>query len=138
MNTAEQLQPTELDLAAQELREAELNLKTAQERRDRAMLRVVELVGVKDEGTTSIKTGFFKISATAKLIRSLDESKLAALQSQVPPELFEKVVEYKPSLNLKALRAVEQANPAAYRVFAQAITVKPGKPSVKVELLGGE
>lgn len=130
-------QPTELDLAAQSLREAEETLKAAQAARDAAMLRVVTLLGVKegDEGTTSLKTEFFKVSATAKLTRSLDVEKLAEVKTQVVPDLFEKVVEYKPALNLKALRAIEQANPAAYRVFAQAVTVKPGKPTAKVELL---
>jgi len=130
-------QPTELDLAAQALREAEESLKAAQATRDAAMFRVVTLLGLKEgeEGTTSLKTEYFKVSATGKLTRSLDEERLEEVQSQVPQDLFAKVIEYKPSLNLKALRAVEQANPAAYRVFAQAITVKPGKPTAKVEPL---
>lgn len=132
------MKPTELDLAAQAYREAEANAKAANKEKDKALAKLVPLLSMKEEGAQHTKTTFFDITGTAKLNRSLNIAKLPTVQSTVPQELYEQVIVYKPSLNLKALKAVEVANPEAYKAFAQAITIKPGKPSVKIETIEQE
>lgn len=92
--------------------------------------RLIERVGVKEEGTPTEKTPWFCIKTVDKLNRTLDESQLAEVQRQMPAELYEQVIQYKPHLNVKTWHAVEAAHP----VFARTITTKPAKPSVSVEL----
>ena len=129
-------QLTDLDLAAQHLREAKFAMDAAKVALADAEDKVIELVGLKgDEGSQSTKTEWFKVTTTAKLNRSLIQDALADVQSQVPQAIYEQVIQYKPSLSLAGLRACEKANPDAYRAFCQAIVTKPAKASVKVDLL---
>jgi hypothetical protein len=129
-------QLTDLDLAAQHLREAKFAMDAAKVALADAENKVIELVGLKgDEGSQSTKTEWFKVTTTAKLNRSLVHDALADVQGQVPQELYEQVIQYQPKLSLTGLRACEKANPEAYRAFCQAIVTKPAKAAVKVELL---
>jgi hypothetical protein len=113
-------QLTDLDLAAQHLREAKFAMDAAKVALADAENKVIELVGLKgDEGSQSTKTEWFKVTTTAKLNRSLVHDALAD----------------QPKLSLTGLRACEKANPEAYRAFCQAIVTKPAKAAVKVELL---
>jgi hypothetical protein len=129
-------QPTELDLAAQALREAKARLDASRLEVANAESHIVDLVGIKgDEGSKSAKTAYFKVTTTAKLTRSLIPDALADVQDQVPQAIYEQVIQYAPKLSLTGLRACEKANPDAYRAFCQAISTKPAKASVKVALI---
>lgn len=133
--TAQPKQPTNLDLAAQVWRTAKTQEDEAKAIRLSAEETLLRLVGVKAEGTTTVKTEWFTIKTVGKLTRSLDAARLPDVAQEVSAQLYHKVVLDKPTLNLRALRAVEEANPDAYHIFSRAITVKPAKPSVSVELL---
>jgi len=78
------------------------------------------------EGTETRATDGFKVSVTSKLSRSLDYD---AYQSLGLPENMS-FVDLKPAINLKNLRMIERLDPA---LVAQCVTVKPAKPSIKVE-----
>ena len=95
--------------------------------------KIIELMGVKEEGATTEKTGFFKVSTVGKLTRSLDPEAFLAIRDQIPDTISP--VEFAPKLNLKKLHALEQANPDVYRLMASCITTKAAKAAVKVELL---
>jgi len=80
------------------------------------------------EGTATIATDGFKVSVTAKLNRTLDYE--AYQEMQLPDNMA--FVDLKPTINLKNLRMLERLDPDT---VAQCVTVKPGKPSIKVEVV---
>lgn len=131
-------EPTELDLAAQSWAEAKADEQAANLRRIEAEARILELVGAKEEGATTLKTEWFKVQTTGKLTRTVQVDKLAEVFNEVPADLYGQVIKSTPSLNLAALRAVEKTNPEAYAAFCRAIITKPAKAAVSVELLGGK
>lgn len=129
-------QPTDLDLAVQLLREAKASEAQATKSRLEAEETVLKLVGFKEEGTTTVKTEFFKVSTVGKLTRSLNATKLPEVENKLNPAIYAQLVKLKPELSLSGLRAVEKANPEAYGIFVGALVTKPAKASVSFELLG--
>jgi hypothetical protein len=91
---------------------------------ERELLAVIK--PEKLEGTETRATDGFKVSVTHKLSRDLDYERYQALN--LPENLA--FVDLKPSINLKNLRMIERLDPA---LVAQCVTVKPAKPSIKVE-----
>jgi len=74
------------------------------------------------------------LKATHKLERKLDEAALPAVLKQlremgVNPDTL---IRTKPELETKAYKSLAQINPAAVRVFEQALTIKPGSPVVEL------
>ena len=90
---------------------------------------ISSLIATKEEGTESVIAGFFKITVTSKLTRSLDYQAYLAIEDGLPEGI--KCIDLKPSLNMKKLRALELIDPD---FLAQFITTKPAKSSVKVEV----
>lgn len=124
---------TELDMLGQHWREARAAEDAARDERVRVEDQIIALVGVKEEGTLSRKTAWFKLSTTGKLTRSLDDKAFLAIRDQVPDEISP--VEFAPKLNLRKLRDLETTHPDAYRLVASCLVTKPAKPAVRVELL---
>lgn len=90
---------------------------------------IAKIVATKEEGVEKMKAGQFMVSVTSKLTRSLDYEAYRAVEEGIPEGV--RCVDMKPALNLKKLRALEMIDPA---LPAQFITVKPAKPSVKLEV----
>ena len=78
------------------------------------------------EGTETRATDGFKVSVTSKLNRTLDYDKYQTLG--IPDNMS--FVDLKPAINLKHLRMIERLDPT---LVAQCVTVKPAKPSIKIE-----
>lgn len=134
MNTAEKIEPTALDMAVQSLREAKAAEQAANQARVEAEANVIQLLGdIPAEGTESTKTAFFKVSVTTKLNRTISDD--AALRQALPDEVAKKLLRYKASLDLKALRQLQDNDPQIYAAAARFITTKPAKPTVKYEVL---
>ena len=89
---------------------------------------ISSIIATKAEGAEKEEAGFFKITVTSKLTRSLDYPAYLAVEDGLPEGI--KCVDLKPSLNLKKLRALEMVDPS---LSAHFITTKPAKCSVKVE-----
>ena len=89
---------------------------------------LVDLGTDKLEGSETIKSDHYKVTLTHKLNRKLD---IQAYEAMDLPEGHQ-FVEYKPAINLKRMRAVEQVDPG---VVESCTTVTPAKTSVKVEVL---
>jgi hypothetical protein len=87
------------------------------------------LVSDKDEGTVSEKGDFFKVSVTRKFNRKLDIDTYNAVKDG----LVINPVITKHSIDLKALRAIEQANEPQFKLCQSFISVELAKPSIKVE-----
>lgn len=76
----------------------------------------------------------WELKGTHKIDRKVDEAALPAVQSQlremgVNPD---PLVQMKPSLDTKAYRSLVQINPEAAKVFEQALTIKPGSPTLEL------
>lgn len=124
---------TPLDEALQAWREADYHKRMAQLALDHALDNVLALIQDRvEEGVTRCDTAYFKASLTSKLNRTIDRPAALALKAE-QPDLYALVFAEEPSLNLKALRALELADAARYARVAQTLIVKPGKPSLKVE-----
>lgn len=122
-----------IDEAARALEIAKFAEAKATADRLRAEQALVELMPTKTEGSVSMKGGEFKVSITYAMNRTVDAPALAAIRDGIPAALLDQAVAYKPSLVLAGLRYLQNNEPDAYAVLAQAITSKPAKPSVKIE-----
>lgn len=135
MNATVNPQPTEIDHAAQYLRECKAAEEGAKAARIAAEDALIALVGCKTEGSTTIKTGYFAVKTTGKLTCSLDVPTFESIKDQIPEGIRDRLVRYKPELSLTELRHVESDEPQIYSVLAQALTIKPAKASVSVDVL---
>lgn len=127
MNTIDQL--------AAALEAAKINEDAARAARIDAENALLAVLPERTEGSATERGRDYKATATYGMTRSLDAAALAAIKDSVPEALFEQAIEYAPKLKLAGLRFLQNNEPEAYAVLAQAITAKPSKPSVKVEAL---
>lgn len=121
---------TELDQLAFDLANAKRQEDEAKALRYSIEEQIAAVVGVKDEGTTTQKTEFYKISTTGGVTRKITD--LDALV-QVAGECQDKLIRYKAELNTRHLKAIQDANPALYMDLSRFIEAKPRKATVKVE-----
>lgn len=126
--------PTPQDHAAWELLEAKRREDEARSHRLNCEAKLIELVGLKDEGSKTAKTDFFKITTTAALIRSLTPTGLGLIARE-GAEIMDAVIRMKHEISVSGLKTLARDNPAAYGRILPAIVTKPAKPAVKVELL---
>ena len=124
---------TKLDALFQEHRECKAVEDRGREGRLRVEGEILEIINTPEEGTLTTTTRFFKCSTTGKLKRKLDAETWAHIQDAVPEAL--RPVRVKLEIDLKKLRALEQANPEVFRFVAQAIETKPAKAAIKIEVL---
>ena len=129
-------QPLPLDLAAWELMTAKQAEEAARQHRIDCEEQVIALVGLKPEGTQTVKTSYFKVATVAGLSRSLAPGGEALIEAEGIP-IFDQVVRYRPEVSVSGLKALATANPAAYGRIIKAIITKPSKPVVKVEPIAG-
>jgi hypothetical protein len=85
------------------------------------------------EGTTRCVAGDLQAVIVTALRRSVDADKLAALAVEIPEAIGKRLLRWKPELVTAELRYIERNEPALYAIVAQAIEIKPSKPSVRVE-----
>lgn len=88
-----------------------------------------------EEGTNKLDIGAgWTLKATHKIDRKIDEAALPAVFQQLremgvnPDPLVRSV----PALETNAYKSLVQINPEASRVFEQALTIKPGSPTVEL------
>lgn len=124
-----------LDEACAALEAAKINEERARQARIDAEALVLRHAQAKDEGSVTTRGRQWKAVVTYGVNRSIDAAALDAVRERVPPALFEQAIDYKPALNLAGLRFLRNNEPQTYAVLAQAITAKPAKPSVRLELL---
>jgi len=78
--------------------------------------------------------GGWKLKLSHKIERKVDEPMLDSTRAQlreinINPDLL---VTMKPTLDLKAYRALVLTNPEAAKVFEQALTIKPASPTLEL------
>ena len=121
-----------IEQLSQEWLEAKHAEVQALEKRREIEEEILSMIQTRDEGTTSETMGSLKLSITFKMDRKVDANGVQEAWNMLPPLVQEAFI-WKPDLVLRHARAIESANPEAYKILAQFITVKPARPSVKVE-----
>ena len=122
---------TRLHELCEDRRRLDTEIKARQNMRDVVNQQIVEIAGAQREGSQSMYNGFFRIVTTGKVNRKLCADELAEIIDHIPEALSP--FEFKPTLNLKKLRALEMGNPELYKYCCRAIEETNAKPSVKVE-----
>lgn len=122
-----------IDELAYDYEMAKQALAFAKGQLDDAETALVAAVPCELEGSLTTESDFYRIVSTGKLTRTLDAGKLDALRAVIPAAIYDRVIRFKPDLSLRDLRYLELNEPEYYRAFAEAITTKPAKTSVKVE-----
>lgn len=107
--------------------QAELRTLKARELklRDRICAKILE---DKLEGAVTIKKPGYKVTATARVNRTIDRETLEALWEDLTP-MEQESIDYKPNLVLANYKKIEQTGGK----LLEAVTVKPGQASLKIE-----
>ena len=126
---------TEPNELAQQVLIAKTQLAIAKQSLLEAEDALVSFVGAEKEGAFSIKTERFKITTTGKIGRTVNKTLVFSLQPDLSPDIFNALFEFKPALNTKFFKELAQHNPVAYATACKAVTAKPGKTTVSVEVI---
>lgn len=92
---------------------------------------ILEITGAKPEGSETHKAGEFKVTVTGKMTRTLDADLWESIKDSIPEDL--RPVTYKPSLDLKGLRYLQNNEPEIYAIAAKAIEMKPAKTAIAIK-----
>lgn len=123
------LKPATLDLLAESWRAAKRAEEDARERRLAIEVQLLEQIPAEGaEGSVSVKTDAFKITATYGVTRSVDTPTLQGAWGELPPAL-QNCFRWKAEVNTTELRKYDGGG------LERFVTVKPAKPSVKIEVL---
>lgn len=117
-----------------EWQEAKALEKQANERRIDIENQIAALVGVREEGVTSLECGDYKIKTTGKLTRSVNSDELQAYWGNLPSEV-QKCFTWKASVDTKTLRSIESLRDDLTPIISQFITTKPAKPAISIEAI---
>lgn len=109
-------------------------LRNAQLELDAVKSELIDLVGIKEEGSQSFNVDNFKITTNQTINRTCDQNIVRQLLDELSEDVHKNIFEYKASLNLKNYRALHDMNPTLAAQVDRAITSRAGKPSVKVEI----
>lgn len=126
--------PSPLDIAAYNLEQAKKAEALARDNRLRAECAVIELVGVKEDGTKSAKTAYYKLTTTLAMNRKL-KSDFFEILDDLDAAVFKAVIKTKYELSVGDYKKLAVSNPEAYRKVAEAVIATPAKIAVKVEEL---
>ncbi len=127
--------PSDLDSLAEGLIRAKRVLALAQEEVRKAETAIVNVVGAETEGSFTVRCDGFKITTTQPVTRTVNKVTALAISRELPPDIFEAMFDFKPSLNVRLFKECEHLRPEIYSQVAKAVTSKPGKIAVKVEAL---
>jgi len=114
------------------LKDQEVQAKAA---REKAETELLALVDKRDEGTVRADTDMHKIAVRYALTRSVDSEKLSEVAPQIPEAIGKRLLRWKPELVTTEVRYIEANEPEIYALIAQAITIKPSKPSITIEAI---
>lgn len=125
----------DLDQLGLNLLNAKRALSRAQEDVREAEVAIIAAVGAETEGSFTVRGDRCKITTTQPIARSVDKDTALAISRELPADIFEAMFDFKPSLNVRLFKECEHLRPEIYSQVAKAVTSKPGKIAVKVEVL---
>jgi hypothetical protein len=124
-----------IDTLAAALEAAKIAENAASAARIDAENALIALCGCKDEGSATHRGGAYKVTITGNVNRRVDPAALDAVRGALSPALFDQAFRYKPEVITAGVRYLQNNEPQAYAIAAQAITATPGKPSVRIEAI---
>lgn len=122
-----------IDTLALELNEAKKLEEAARLSRIEVENRIIETLGVKDEGSQSHKGERYKITITGKINRTLDIAAWDAVKNHIPEKYWP--VKFKPEIDVTGLKWLRENEAGIYATACQAISAKVGKPAVTLEVI---
>lgn len=125
---------TTIDILAEQLQHAKAIEEDAKNQRIEIEQKIIDALGVKDEGSQTHKGQKYKLVITGKITRTLDVEAWDKIKGHVPPELWP--VRNKPEIDLTGLKWLRDNNAPIYTTVCQAISAKPAKASVTFEEVG--
>lgn len=123
-----------IDQLAAILTKAKEAEESARNERIKAEESLIALLGCKSEGSQTTKGEFYKVTVTGKINRILDVAAWDSVKAHVPEKFHP--IKYKPEIDIKGLKWLAEHEQGIYATVCQAISAKPGKPSVTLEWIG--
>lgn len=111
-------------------------LKMQRDKLDSAMAKVSDELAAMlehpDEGSKTHACGAYKVTVTGRVNRTIDGDKWYTIRAGIPKTMWP--VREKLSADVRGCRYLAEKHPELWAVAAAAITEKPGKPGIKVEV----
>lgn len=118
---------------AEELYQARIAEKEANEKRVALEEELIALLGAKEEGSEKHRVGQYLITIQGKLNRKIDwKSFDAHIASKIPESLHP--VKTVRELDVAGVKYLANNEPQLYKLLSRALTVEPAKTYVKIEL----
>jgi hypothetical protein len=135
--------PTKIDELAFDVTQLQNEIKPTLERIEVLKKEILDLTPKpeNDEGNQTFKESFYKIVTKFGFRRTPDQAKVQALFHPDNKKHLRTIALVFPQvykLDLKQYRAAEDMNPELFKLITTAVTSKPSKPSISIELLPPE
>ena len=114
-------------------RKAKQDENNAKDQRIEIEQKLIEKIGVKQEGTTRHATNLFSIATEGKLSRKVDPNSITAVLDKIGGTLFKRVFKTDYKVSVSGLRELKEQHPSAYREVCKVITEKPAKTAVSIK-----
>lgn len=122
-----------IDTLASALEAAKTEEARATQARLDAEAALIDALGVREEGAQTHNGESYRVTITGVINRRIDPAALSALADRIPTPLLLQAVRYKPEPIAAGIRYLRNNEPETYAVLAEALTVTPGKPQVRIE-----
>lgn len=99
-----------------------------------AEMAVLALVDKKDEGSITHSDDDYKVTVTYGKNRVIDKAELPRVAAIVGTPIFDRVFVPERKLSVGELKYFRDNEPEIYQTLAEALTTKPAKPNVKLEI----
>lgn len=84
------------------------------------------------EGTYSSEFGRYAVTVRTSVNRKTNREALEAISDRVPEAYRKRLIRWKPEVDLRELRFIQNNEPELAAIVSEAITETPAKPSVSV------
>lgn len=127
-------QQSKLEILCEGLLNAKAIEAKATEERIAIETEILEITGIPAEGSQTVDAGEYKCKVDQRIKREIDGKAWLDIGPQIPDILnpISIVEEFK--IDSKGVRYLQEKEPGYYKLLCQAMTEKPMKPSVKVEV----
>ena len=95
---------------------------------------IIAISGLPEEGSRTADVPGYKIRIEQTIKREIDDKVWADIGPQIPEILRPVSVIEKLKIDAKGVRYLKEKEPGYYKLLCRAMTEKPAKPSVKVEV----
>lgn len=116
-----------------DLWDAKVAEKEANEKRIALEEELIAVLGAKEEGSEKHEIDGFKVTIEGKLIRKIDWKEFDAFVASKIPESLHPVKTVR-EVDVAGVKYLANNEPQLYKVLSRALTVKPAKTYVKLEL----